>query len=64
VKKSYDSAVAKQSIVEELRRISRRLCEGVITQIRTAHLEGCLSAMETIIEGVWDDRSPPESSLD
>jgi hypothetical protein len=63
-KETCDVAAAKQDIVEGLRRKERRLCEGEMTQIRTAHLEGCLSAMEAIIEGGWDDRSPPESSLD
>jgi hypothetical protein len=60
-KETYDAAAAKQNIQEGLRRIERRLCEGCMTQIRTAHMEGCLSAMKTIIEGGWDDRSPPES---
>jgi hypothetical protein len=60
-KETYNTAAAKQNIIKGLRLIERRLCEGGMTQIRTAHLEGCLSAMETIIEGGWDDRSPPES---
>jgi hypothetical protein len=61
-KETYDTAAAKRDIVEGLRRIERRLCERGMTQIRKAHLKGCLSAMKTIIERGWDDRSPPESA--
>jgi hypothetical protein len=59
-KQTYDARAAKQSIVKGLRRVKRIVREGEMTQIRAAHLEGCLRAMEDIMEGGWDDRSPPE----
>jgi hypothetical protein len=60
-KRAYDSAAAKQSICKGLRHVKKKVREGEMTRIRAAHLEGCLGAMEAIIEGEWDGRSPPES---
>jgi hypothetical protein len=59
-KQAYDSAAAKKRIVVGLKRVKRTIREGEITQIRAAHLEGCLGAMKGMVEGCWDDTSPPE----